>query len=397
MLRGLIIATVTLLLALALGAGAFQWWVKDSLRRPLMLPEGDSHVLMVERGSSLYAVARRIHAQGLTSSPLPLQLYGRLAVTGAIHAGEYRLTAGDTPLDLLDKLLRGDVVLHRVTFPEGRTVAQWLEIIAAHPVLSAHPPEMADLEALVAESGETAVEGWFFPDTYVFPRDRRALDIFRQAHQRMRAVLDEEWRQRQAGLPLASPYDALILASIVERETGAPWERGEIAGVFVRRLDKGMRLQTDPTVIYGLGERFEGNLTRAHLQEDTDFNTYRITGLPPTPIANPGRQAIHAALNPEDGTSLYFVAKGDGSHQFSDTLQQHNRAVREYQLTRREGYRSSPPPGAGPVAEEPGDEAPGGGQAGDDRPADNGDKQPGDERLDDERHSGGQDTDRGAP
>lgn len=396
MLRGLIIATFTALLVLAAGAGGLQWWVKDSLRTPLVLPAGDSHIMMVERGSSLYSVARRLHAEGFVSSPLPLQLYGRLAVTDAIQAGEYRIMAGDTPLDLLGKLLRGEVVLHRVTFPEGRTVAQWLEIVAEHPVLSAHPPTMANLEALVAESdaaeggdatenGEMAVEGWFFPDTYIFPRERRALDIFRQAHQRMRTVLDEEWRQRQAGLPLASPYEALILASIVERETGAPWERGKIAGVFVRRLDKGMRLQTDPTVIYGLGERFEGNLTRAHLQEDTDFNTYRIAGLPPTPIANPGRQAIHAALNPEDGSSLYFVAKGDGSHQFSETLQQHNRAVREYQLNRRADYRSSLSPGASPVAEQPED-------------VETGEKQQSSsEPPQAEQDSGGQDTDRGAP
>ena len=402
MLRGLIIATFTALLVLAAGAGGLQWWVKDSLRTPLVLPAGDSHIMMVERGSSLYSVARRLHAEGFVSSPLPLQLYGRLAVTDAIQAGEYRIMAGDTPLDLLGKLLRGEVVLHRVTFPEGRTVVQWLEIVAEHPVLSAHLPTMANLEALVAESGvtesdvaessvaesgEAAVEGWFFPDTYIFPRERRALDIFRQAHQRMRTVLDEEWRQRQAGLPLASPYEALILASIVERETGAPWERGEIAGVFVRRLDKGMRLQTDPTVIYGLGERFEGNLTRAHLQEDTDFNTYRIAGLPPTPIANPGRQAIHAALNPAAGSSLYFVAKGDGSHQFSDTLQQHNRAVREYQLNRRADYRSSPSPGAGSGAEQ--SENVGAGESGE--------KQSSGEPPDVEQDRGGQDIDRGAP
>lgn len=342
MFRTLIVAAVVVLLTLALGVAGVQWWVKDSLQRPLTLPDEGDYTLLVERGSSLYGVARRLHAEGLTRSPLPLQLYGRLAVTGKIHAGEYRIAAGDSTLVLLDKLLRGDVVLHKVTFPEGRTVAQWLEIVAAHPLLSAHTPEMADLEALVAESGETAVEGWFYPDTYVFPRDRRALDIFRQAHQQMREVLEQEWRQRQPGLPLADPYEALILASIIERETGVPWERGAIAGVFVRRLDKGMRLQTDPTVIYGLGDRYQGNLTRAHLQEDTDFNTYRIQGLPPTPIANPGRQAIHAALNPEEGSSLYFVAKGDGSHHFSDTLDQHNKAVRQYQLNRRADYRSSP-------------------------------------------------------
>lgn len=344
MLRSIAIVAVALLLLLAGAVGSFHWWVQHSLRQPLALSE-DTRTLMVERGSSLSSLARRLHQEGLTNSPLPLQVHARLAVRGTIHAGEYLLTSGDSLLDLVDKLLRGDVVLHRVTFPEGRTVTQWLEIVASHPILAVNPiPDMADLEALVAETGEEAAEGWFFPDTYTFPRDREALDIFRQAHRQMRAILDEEWQQRQPELPVATPYEALILASIIERETGAPWERSEIAGVFVRRLNLGMRLQTDPTVIYGLGERYEGRLTRDHLQEDTDFNTYRIDGLPPTPIANPGREAIRAALNPKPGSTLYFVAKGDGSHQFSETLEQHNKAVREYQLNRRAGYRSSPSP-----------------------------------------------------
>ncbi len=344
MLRRLIVAGVGGLLFLVVVAAGFHWWVQDSLRQPLSF-EGEIHTLMVERGGSLLSLSRRLHEQGLTNSPLPLQVHARMADTATIHAGEYLIKAGDSLLDLVDKMVRGEVVLHRVTFPEGRTLSQWLEIVAAHPILSAHPlPDLADLESLVAEQVELPPEGWFFPDTYTFPRDRPALDIFRQAHRRMTAILDEEWRQRQPDLPIDTPYEALILASIIEKETGVPHERGEIAGVFVRRLNLGMRLQTDPTVIYGLGDRFEGNLTRQHLREDTEFNTYRIDGLPPTPIANPGRDAIRAALNPEPGSTLFFVARGDGSHQFSDTLDQHNRAVRKYQLNRRPDYRSSPPP-----------------------------------------------------
>lgn len=349
MLRRLILAATGSLLALVLAFGGFFWWVKDSLIQPLTFA-GDSHVLLVERGSSLSTLARRLASEGLTTSALPLQIHGRLAVSGTIHAGEYRIDRGDNLLDLVDKLLRGEVVLHRVTFPEGRTLAQWLAIIAAHPLFTdVPPPDRAVLAELVAaevgEDGAVSVEGWFFPDTYSFPRNRSPLEILRDANRLMKTTLADEWRDRAPDLPLNSPYEALILASIIEKETGIAAERGRIAGVFVRRLTLGMRLQTDPTVIYGLGDQFEGNLTRQHLAEENPYNTYRIHGLPPTPIANPGREAIHAALHPEEGTELYFVARGDGSHQFSNTLAEHQKAVREYQLNRRKDYRSAPPIG----------------------------------------------------
>ncbi|MEK9765717.1 MAG: endolytic transglycosylase MltG, partial [Thalassolituus sp.] len=183
-----------------------------------------------------------------------------------------------------------------------------------------------------------------YPDTYVYHRNEPVSSVIRQAHERLQKVLEEEWQQKAASLPYKTPYDALIMASIIEKETGVASERPVIAGVFVRRLQKGMRLETDPTVIYGLGDSFEGNLTRAHLRDSSNkYNTYRNKGLPPGPIALAGRAAINAALHPAPGTELYFVAKGDGSHYFSSTLSEHNDAVRRFQLRRREDYRSAPP------------------------------------------------------
>lgn len=194
-------------------------------------------------------------------------------------------------------------------------------------------------------------EGRFFPDTYRFVRGMSDVELLQQAYMRLDEVLAQEWAERATDLPYRDPYQALIMASLVEKETGIPQERGQIAGVFVRRLRLGMMLQTDPTVIYGMGERYNGRITRADLREPTPYNTYTIAGLPPTPIAMVGREAIHAALHPADGTSLYFVARGDGSHVFSDDLNDHNSAVREYQLKRRADYRSSPAPQAQPEAQ----------------------------------------------
>ena len=194
--------------------------------------------------------------------------------------------------------------------------------------------------------GHTGVfpEGRFFPDTYRFVRGMTDVELLQQAYMRLDEVLAKEWAERSTDLPYRDPYQALIMASLVEKETGIPQERGQIAGVFVRRMRLGMMLQTDPTVIYGMGERYNGKITRADLREPTPYNTYTMTGLPPTPIAMVGREAIHAALNPSNGTSLYFVARGDGSHVFSDDLDDHNSAVREFQLKRRSDYRSSPAP-----------------------------------------------------
>jgi len=191
---------------------------------------------------------------------------------------------------------------------------------------------LTDAEILAAIGAEEKhPEGLFAPNTYVIEEGERDLDILRRLYQRQKRILAEEWAGRESGLPYNNAYEALIMASIIEKETGVAEERAQIAGVFVRRLQVGMRLQTDPTVIYGVGERYKGDITRAHLREDTPYNTYRRAGLPPTPIANPGRAAIHAALHPAEGDALFFVATGDGRHIFSATLAEHNRAVNRYQ------------------------------------------------------------------
>jgi len=257
------------------------------------------------------------------------------------HAGSYELTADMNAWQVLDKLVTGDTIQYQITLVEGQTVAETLRRLAAHPQLKQDlPGDPVALMQYLDLQGHP--EGRFFPDTYKFDPGTPASKILIRAQIRLEMVLAEEWRDRMPGLPYDSPYDALIMASLIEKETGVPSERDEIAGVFVRRLERNMRLQTDPTIIYGLGDRYKGNIRRRHLLEKTPYNTYRINGLPPTPIALVGREAIHAALNPKDGSSLYFVAKGDGSHKFSETLEEHNAAVRQYQLNRSENYRSTP-------------------------------------------------------
>jgi UPF0755 protein len=319
-------------------------WFNKALDTPLTMAS-DSYRLVVAKGSNLSRLARQLMDEGLTENELPLAVYGRCCVDAPIHAGEYLVANGQTLRQLVERLIAGDVVQYSITFPEGKTLNQWLEIIQRHEVLGlSRAPEWDSLLEIVLANGVEVAspEGWFFPDTYRFSRNDSAVTILQLAHKKMHRVLMDEWQTKREGLPLASPYEALILASIVEKETGLAEERGTIAGVFIRRLEKKMRLQTDPTVIYGLGAEFDGNLTRRHLRQDNPYNTYQIDGLPPTPIANPGVEAIRASLHPEDGTALYFVARGDGSHQFSATLAQHQRAVREFQLNRKKNYRSSP-------------------------------------------------------
>ncbi|MDZ7781719.1 MAG: endolytic transglycosylase MltG [Halioglobus sp.] len=340
MIRGLLLAS---LIAVALGTLAGM----ELLRRweaPLQIPPG-GYRFTVAAGDSLSSVARRLHAEGVLPHPRLLTLYGRM--TGQdqqIKRGEYLLPEYATALQVLQLLHRGRVVEYQVTLPEGITLARALRILSRHEALHAVLSGPGDPRLLELARPHATAEGLFFPDSYRFTRGATDFEILRRAHRAMNEILAAEWRGRASELPYASPYEALIMASIIERETGLPAERRRIAGVFVRRLQRGMRLQTDPTVIYGLGETFDGNLRRSHLADAGNrYNSYRHHGLPPSPIALPGRAAVHAALHPEPGDALYFVARGNGGHVFSATLAEHRKAVRKYQLDRRENYRSAPP------------------------------------------------------
>ncbi|MNQ20770.1 putative aminodeoxychorismate lyase [compost metagenome] len=320
------------------------WQQHSALEQRLQL--SDELMLEVPAGATPGGVLNRLQADGVLQDALWLRLYWRFNLKGQpLHSGEYRLTPELSVRDMLGLWRRGEVVQYSLTLVEGWSFRQVRTALERQSKLELTLTDLSDAQ-LMARLGYPGgnPEGRFFPDTYRFVRGMSDLDLLRQAYVRLEQVLAEEWQGRADGLPYKTPYDALIMASIIEKETGVPEERGEIAGVFVRRLRIGMRLQTDPTVIYGLGERYNGKLTRAHLREPTPYNTYVIEGMPPTPIAMVGREAINAALHPVAGKSLYFVARGDGSHVFSDSLEAHNRAVREYQLTRREDYRSSPAP-----------------------------------------------------
>lgn len=345
--RTRLLLPLALLSAVLIWAGVCEF--EDYLRRPL--PIDAAQEIEVARGSTLGAVIRDLAARNLLKRPALLQLYVRLSGRGDhIQAGEYLVGPGTTPLDLLTMLERGRVLTRGVTLVEGWTVAQVRQLLARdehlQKVLTAVPDDQL-LAALGIDSEPgRKPEGWFFPDTYVFSGKTSDRDILLQAYHRMQEVLEQEWSARAVNLPYQTPYEALIMASIVERETGVAVERPEIAGVFVRRLQKSMLLQTDPAVIYGLGPDFDGNLRRRDLDDaGNPYNTYLRPGLPPTPIALPGRAAIRAALQPGGGSTLYFVARGDGTHQFSSSLEEHNQAVRKYQLNqRRTDYRSSPGP-----------------------------------------------------
>jgi UPF0755 protein len=250
-----------------------------------------------------------------------------------VQAGNYELPARITPYRLLEMIAQGEVSQAQVTFIEGWTFAQMRAALAQHPAVAHDAAGLADAQILSAIGApETHPEGLFFPDTYYFSPGTRELKILARAYHTMHARLEVLWAARAAGLPYASPYQALIMASIVEKETGREADRKLIAAVFVNRLKRGMRLQTDPTVIYGLGTAFDGNLRRVDLEADAPYNTYTRAGLPPTPIALPGQAALEAALQPASSAALYFVARGDGSSHFSDNLDEHNRAVRKYQI-----------------------------------------------------------------
>ena len=291
-------------------------------------------------------VLRRLESRQVLQGALWLRLYWRLERPDeALFSGEYRLQPGMRVEQMLGLWQRHEVVQYQLTLVEGWNFRQLRQAMAAQPGLAQTLGALDDA-AVMARLGHPGLhpEGRFFPDTYRYTRGYTDLALLKRAFERMESILAEEWAGRAGSLPYGSADEALTMASIIEKETGVPDERSEIAGVFVRRLEAGMRLQTDPTVIYGVGEAYNGRITRAYLQQAGPYNTYLNTGLPPTPIAMAGRQAIHAALHPAPGDALYFVARGDGTHAFSASLEAHNQAVRQYQLNRRPDYRSSPSP-----------------------------------------------------
>ena len=313
------------------------------LDRSVVLGTESSMVWTIDKGTSISRVTRQLYNNKIISHPRVLSIYAKLADRTSIQAGSYRIETGDSARTLLEKFNRGNVILHQITFPEGWSFKQWLAHLAKVEQFAstANADTAAILEAAGLELEHP--EGWFFPDTYSYSATDSLSDILHQAHRQMRQILDNAWQGRDAGLPYDSAYEALIMASIIEKETGVASERPEIAGVFARRLQKHMRLQTDPTVIYGLGDAYTGNIKRKHLRQHTAYNTYMINGLPPTPIAMPSAAAIEAAVHPLSGSSLYFVARGDGSHYFSDSLEEHLQAVRQYQIKRRaQNYQSAP-------------------------------------------------------
>ena len=288
----------------------------------------------MKTGAGLKAVSRQLADDGFLPEPHSLWILARvLGKSPSIQAGTYRIDQPMRPLDLLDKLARGEVLMVEIRFVEGTIFRQWLAQLAAEPHVRRTLPGRSEDEIRAALGiSEASVEGWLFPDTYRFAPGTSDLEVIKRAHAAMKKRLDEAWAARDPSIPLKTPYEALILASIIEKETGAAAERPLIGAVFANRLRQGMRLQTDPSVIYGMGTAFDGNIRKKDLTTDTPWNTYTRDGLPPTPIAMPGAGSLQAATRPAQSDMLYFVGKGDGTHQFSRSLEEHNRAVAKYQL-----------------------------------------------------------------
>jgi UPF0755 protein len=324
-LRLLLVAAIA---AGVLIAGAFAWYVA-SPHTPPSLPLQFN----LKAGTTLRGAAQEMRRAGALRHPEVFVLMGRLLRTASrIKAGNYEITEPVTPYRLLQKIVDGDVTQSSIRFVEGWTFRQMREVLNKHPDLAHATRDLAD-EEILQRLGiqESSPEGWFFPDTYHFASGSSDLRVLRRAHHLMRSHLDIRWPGRAADLPLATPYEALILASIVEKETGKEDDRPLIAAVLLNRLRKGMLLQADPTVIYGLGAGFDGNLRKRDLLADSPYNTYTRAGLPPTPIAMPGLAALTATLNPPASDALYFVSRGDGTSHFSRTLGEHERAVTKYQ------------------------------------------------------------------
>lgn len=318
-------------------------WVYHGLFARIPLPD-NGYRLEILKGSSFKQVAEKLERDGIIPNAFLARVWLRLQPgPKTMFPGVWMLRSPHSTVSALRLIMRGnEQVATRLTVVEGISYRNLRDMLAARTDVR-DSGLRSDAEVLAAiGASETHPEGLFAPDTYEFRDGESDVRILKHLYERQKRILEEEWANRAPDLPYASPYEALIMASIVEKETGQASERAQIAGVFVRRLQKGMRLQTDPTVIYGIGPKFDGNLRRVDLTTPTPYNTYRITGLPPTPIALPGRAAIHAALHPAPGNAIFFVARGDGSHEFTATLAEHNRAVARYQKKRKAAYRSAP-------------------------------------------------------
>ncbi|MET0321430.1 MAG: endolytic transglycosylase MltG [Duganella sp.] len=322
------IITLCILLALA-GGGYFLYWQQA----PITTGDAVPIAFTIVPGSGAHAAGQQIAEAGVPIQPLLFNLLARTTgKSSRIKAGSYELKPGTTPTRLIDLLVRGEFAQEQLTIIEGWSFRQMRAAIDAHPGLKHDTSTLSDADLMRAIGSEyQRPEGLFFPDTYLFAKGVSELQIYRQAHTMMLNRLDKAWAKRDAGLPYKTPYEALIMASIVEKETGQKSERNMIAAVFVNRLRLGMMLQTDPTVIYGMGLKFEGNIRKKDLEADTPYNTYTRNGLPPTPISLPGVQSLAAAMSPAKTAALYFVARGNGTSKFSDTLPEHNRAVNQYQ------------------------------------------------------------------
>lgn len=339
---------IFVLSALLLGAAAY--WVFDRYAgfadAPLASAKTDASIV-VARGDSFASVLGKLHAAGESSArDVEWRLLARqLGTAGHLQVGEYALDPGTTPRDLLVRMRDGKVVSHRFTIVEGWNIRQLRAALAKAATLG-HETASLDDAALMKKLGfpDQHPEGRFLPETYLFTRGNNDLDVLARAHEAMQKVLDEAWKTRAPGLPLKSQDEALTLASIVEKETGVAEDRARIAGVFVNRIAKGMRLETDPTVVYGLGARYDGNIRKKDLQADNPYNTYRIAGLPPTPISMPGKAALQAVTHPAPGDAVYFVSSGDGSGRslFATTYAEHQANVRAYLARYRAGLAKGP-------------------------------------------------------
>ncbi len=313
----------------AIGAGAtFVYWAQQPITT-----EGEAIPFSITPGSGAHAAGQQIADAGVPIVPILFNLLARIeGKTSKIKAGSYELKPGTTPQRLITQLARGEFAQESLTIIEGWTFKQMRQAMASHPGLKHDTVGLSDKELMAKISPEYMLpEGLFFPDTYLFAKGASEMQIFKQAHTALIGRLSEAWFKRDPALPYKNPYEALIMASIVEKETGQKSERAMIAGVFVNRMKTGMLLQTDPTVIYGMGDNYQGKIRKRDLEADTPYNTYTRGGLPPTPIALPGAQSLTAALAPARTQALYFVARGDGTSQFSANLPDHNRAVNQYQ------------------------------------------------------------------